>query len=130
MDRYHILIRPLDDGDGDASVADLAARLLRIPTVERDGERSFRFGDADDDGQMLFELEGGAADRFERVAFSIPRGWVPRRGPQVFALVFMVRDWIGFEAYDPQIDDVLNKEAVLQGLVAMRQAELNQKERR
>jgi hypothetical protein len=41
----------------------------------------------------------------------------------VFALVFMLRDWLGMQAYDPQIDDILDKESVLKGLVAMRQAQ-------
>lgn len=129
MERYRILVRPEGDDSPPASVEQLSSRLLRIPTLERAGERRFRFGDEDEDGRLELELEGGEGDRFERASFSIPRGWVPRKGPQVFALIFMVRDWLGFEAYDPQIDDVLNKEAVLQGLVAMRQAELNQKER-
>ena len=46
------------------------------------------------------------------------------RGPRVFALVFMLQGWTRWEVFDPQLGDTLQREAVLQGLVAMRQAQM------
>ncbi|HKI83622.1 MAG TPA: hypothetical protein VKA63_04730 [Candidatus Krumholzibacteria bacterium] len=65
-----------------------------------------------------------AADLMRSIEISIPRFWIKARGPQVFAIVFMMQGWTGFEVYDPQIDSTLERETVLQGMVAMRQAQL------
>ena len=56
----------------------------------------------------------------------MPRAMVVEKGPRVFALVFMLAEWAKWEVFDPQIDDRLQKEAVLSGLVAMRQAQRDQ----
>jgi hypothetical protein len=48
------------------------------------------------------------------------------RGPQVFALVFMTSEWCHGEVWDPQIEDTLQKDVVLQGMVAVRQAQREQ----
>jgi hypothetical protein len=64
----------------------------------------------------------------DSISIHIPRPWVMERGPQVFALVFMTAEWCDGEVYDPQIEDTLQKETVLQGLVAVRQAQREQEE--
>jgi len=43
----------------------------------------------------------------------------------VFALVFMAAEWLGWEVYDPQIEDTLKKDVVLAGMIAMRRAQLD-----
>jgi hypothetical protein len=70
------------------------------------------------------------SDRCDEVEVRIPRPWVIERGPRVFALVFMLAEWAKFEVFDPQIGDNLQKEAVLSGLVAMRQAKREHEARR
>ena len=117
--------------------ADLLARLRRIPGVEPSDDRvdSYEFGDRDEHGVMSLELfvcrDGTrvpAADvtdvegeRCDEVEVRIPRAWVLDRGPRVFALVFMLAEWAKWTVFDPQIGGTLQKEAVLSGLVAMRQ---------
>jgi hypothetical protein len=120
-ERYHIILRSASGAK--SSLPPLAVRMRRVPTLEALDERHWCFGEADAHGRLELEFCGGAGDEFETVDFSIPRPWVPSRGPQVFALVFMLRDWLGMQAYDPQIDSLLDKEVVLKGLVAMRQAQ-------
>ena len=61
-----------------------------------------------------------------QIRIRFPRLWVNDRGPQVFALVFMIAEWCDGEVYDPQIDDTLRKDVVLQGMVAVRQAQREQ----
>ena len=61
-----------------------------------------------------------------QVRIRFPRPWVNDRGPQVFALVFMTAEWCDGEVYDPQIDDTLRKDVVLQGMVAVREAQREQ----
>lgn len=99
--------------------ADIRERLLRIPGVSDQGGGLFHFGQPDADGVMQIRVGD------EAIEITVPRPWVHERGPQVFALVFMVAEWRGFEVFDPQIDEPLQKEAVLQGLVAVRQAQRN-----
>jgi len=118
---YHLHLRP---GEAPAASAeDVARRLPSIPQVQAAGPGLFRFGEGDEDGVMELRLRG---EPLQSVEVTIPRAWVMERGPQVFALVFMVQGWTGYEVYDPQIDDTLQREAVLQGLVAMRQARRDQ----
>jgi hypothetical protein len=111
----------------------LRDRLARIPTLEAQGGDLYHFGEPDEHGVMRIELCARDArldsDRFDAIEVVIPRSWVHARGPQVFALVFMMAEWNQWTVYDEQIRDTLQKEAVLQGLVAMRQAQL-QKEGR
>lgn len=124
---YELLIRPLPDSPAPADLDELRSRLLRIPTLEERESRRFEFGEADDAGVMTVWLaadEAAAADGIDRIEISVPRPWLPARGPQVFAIVFMAAEWLGWEVYDPQIDDTLKKDVVLQGMVAMRRAQL------
>jgi hypothetical protein len=65
----------------------------------------------------------------ERIDIRIPRSWVMERGPQVFALVFMTAEWCNGEVWDPQIEDTLQKDVILQGMVAVRQAQREQEPR-
>lgn len=117
--------------------ADLLARLLRIPGVQPSDDLvdSYEFGDRDEHGVMSLEFfvcRGGVrvpaeevtdeeGARCHEVEVRIPRPWVLDRGPRVFALVFMLAEWAKWTVFDPQIGDTLEKEAVLSGLVAMRQ---------
>lgn len=118
---YELLIRATADEDFRPDPGMLDTRLGRIPGVSPHGERSWQFGEADEHGIMEIEaLETGPV----RIRF--PRPWVNERGPQVFALVFMAAEWCGGEVYDPQIDDTLRKEVVLQGMVAVREAQREQ----
>ncbi|RKZ11536.1 hypothetical protein DRQ53_00605 [bacterium] len=96
--------------------SELERRLACIPGVQADGPGSFSFGEPDANGSMRLEFG-------ETIDIRIPRPWVMERGPQVFALVFMLAEWSAGEVYDPQIDDTLEKDHVLQGMVAMRQAQ-------
>ena len=98
------------------------------------------FDEADDAGVMeldVFVRRNGVrvdprdvrddeADRCDEVEIRMPRPWVMAKGPRVFALVFMLAEWAKWEVFDPQIEDVLHKEVVLSGLVAMRQAQREQ----
>jgi len=103
------------------------SKWQRIPTLSAAEPGRYVFGEADEHGQMDLRFAPEGADgTFDRIEVRIPRPWVHAKGPQVFALVFMTAEWIGFEVHDPQIDSVLQKEAVLQGMVAMRQAQLDQ----
>jgi len=86
--------------------------------VAEQGNGHYEFGERDAGGIMQIEVAA------ERVVVLIPRTWVPARGPQVFALVFMMAEWLSWEVHDPQIGGVLKKDVVLQGMVAMRQAQL------
>lgn len=118
---YELLIRARPQGDFKSDPGMLETRLGRIPGVTSDGERRWTFGEPDEHGAMEIEaLETGQV----RVRF--PRAWVNERGPQVFALIFMTAEWCDGEVYDPQIDDTLRKEVVLQGMVAVRQAQREQ----
>lgn len=96
----------------------LADRLRRVPQVADRGNGRYEFGERDADGIMQIEVLPA------QVQVLIPRPWVMSRGPQVFALVFMMAEWLGWEVHDLQIGSVLKKDVVLQGLVAMRQAQL------
>jgi hypothetical protein len=127
-ERYHIILRSASGTS--ASLAAVAARMRRVPTLEAQSERRWQFGEPDEHGRLDIEFRGGDGDVFQTVDFAIPRAWVPGRGPQVFALLFMLRDWLGMEAYDPQIDSVLEKEVVLKGLVEMRQAQRDEAARK
>lgn len=115
----------------------LLKHLLRIPGVESVAADLYVFGEADEHGRMELELfvrrdgdrvaatevtdlENARCDELE---VRIPRAHVHANGPRVFALVFMVAEWAKWEVFDPQIESVLQKEAVLSGLVAMRQAQ-------
>jgi hypothetical protein len=115
---YDLVIRARPDEPFDPDPGALAGRLERIPGVTIEGPQHFAFGERDEHGRMEIVAEEGG-----RIAISIPRPWVMDRGPQVFALVFMAAEWCGGEVFDPQIDDTLRKEVVLQGLVAVRQAQ-------
>jgi hypothetical protein len=117
--------------------------LRRIPGVKDQGDGLYTFGERDEHGIMEIEMlvvrdrervpvEDLAAEDAERsngIEVRIPRPWVMPRGPQVFALVFMMAEWNGWEVYDPQIEDTLQKEAVLSGLVAVRQQQLEREGR-
>jgi len=115
---YRLRIRPHPGADFDPDPERLRARLLRIPGVSQTADGRFEFGDRDEHGVTEIEcLSGG------EIEFRVPRPWVMPRGPQIFALVFMTAEWCSGEVYDPQIDDTLRKDVVLQGLVAVRQAQ-------
>lgn len=114
---YHLTLRPSAAKEASDGPDAVVGRLLRIPGVREVEPRRYEFGEADEHGIMRLEFEAAA------VEISIPRTWVQARGPQVFALVFMLAEWLGWEVYDSQIEDVLVKETVLQGMVAMRQAQ-------
>ena len=118
---YELLIRARPEGGFQPDPDMLDARLGRIPGVSSAGPGRWRFGEADEHGVMeIAALETGEV----RIAF--PRAWVNDRGPQVFALVFMAAEWCDGEVYDPQIEDTLRKDVVLQGMVAVRQAQREQ----
>lgn len=137
--RYILLLRSDATHARSTDRATLLAHLLRIPGAAQSGEHPdrFEFGDRDEHGVMtleLFVLRAGSrvpaaevrddeAPRCDGVEIGIPRPWVLERGPRVFALVFMLAEWAKWEVFDPQIGDTLQKEAVLSGLVAMRQAQ-------
>jgi hypothetical protein len=114
---YALCLRP-SSNPGAASDSQLGVdRLMRIPGVVDRGDGAYEFGDADEHGVMRLDFE------LASIGIAIPRPWVHDRGPMVFALVFMLAEWLRWEVYDPQIEDVLVKEVVLQGMVAMRQAQ-------
>jgi len=128
-DRYQLLIRKDSPESESSSCEDLSSRLVRVPTIERVDLRHYvfggDFGEADEAGRVHLSLpECDVEDEFSRIEVDIPRSWVPEKGPQIFALVFMAASWLSWEVYDPQIDDTLKKDVVLQGLVAMRRAQL------
>jgi len=120
---YHLVIRARDGQEFDPDAAMLESRLGRIPGVSVLGSGQFRFGEADEHGAMEIVAGPGGVD------IRIPRTWVMERGPQVFALVFMTSEWCHGEVWDPQIEDTLQKDVVLQGMVAVRQAQREQAER-
>jgi len=120
---YHLVIRARDGQDFDPDAAMLESRLGRIPGVSVLGSGQFRFGEADEHGAMEFVAGPDGVD------IRIPRTWVMERGPQVFALVFMTAEWCHGEVWDPQIEDTLQKDVVLQGMVAVRQAQREQEQR-
>jgi hypothetical protein len=115
---YQLFIRPRPGAEFDADERMLSSRLGRIPGVEESGPGAFRFGEPDEHGVMEIEWREDG-----EIAMRVPRPWVHERGPQVFALIFMTAEWCDGEVFDPQIDDVLRKDVVLQGMVAVRQAE-------
>ena len=132
-DSYQLLLRGYEACSIPASIDDIASRLGRIPSIQRISPRSFEFGEADEHGVMKLEFQSWqdgvqiAPDDDNSshcLEITVPRAWVHERGPQVFAIVFMAAEWLGWTVYDPQIEDSLQKDAVLQGLVAMRQARL------
>jgi hypothetical protein len=100
-----------------ADSAGVRARLLRVPGIAEVSPGRFEFGARDADGVMTLEVLS------REVQIAIPRPWALRQGAQVFALVFMAAEWLAWEVYDPQIGSILRKESVLQGMVAMRQAQ-------
>lgn len=116
---------------------ELAGRLAKIPGLRDEGGGIYRFGEPDVYGVMEIELarrhegvlsRGATQDEaglYNVIEVRVPRHWVMEKGPQVFALVFMMAAWNRWVVYDEQIQDTLQKEAVLQGLVAMRQAKLD-----
>ena len=118
MEDYQLVLRPTLEDQDPLDQTLLRERLLRIPGVIARGDGVFQFGEIDEHGAMIIQA------RDESIETAIPRAWVHERGPQVFAIVFMMAEWHAYEVYDPQIGEVLIKEAVLQGLVAMRQARL------
>jgi len=123
--------------------AELASRLARVPSLQDRGRGLFEFGTPDEHGVMEVELalvRDGAKVPFEdlraedaatynAVEVRVPRPWVTSKGPQVFALVFMMAEWNGWTVYDEQIESTLQKDTVLQGLVAMRRAQLDREGR-
>ena len=118
---YELTIRAKPDEAFKSDVGMLESRLGRIPGVSLIAPGTFRFGEPDEHGVMeITALEDGS------ISIRIPRPWVMERGPQVFALVFMTAEWCDGEVFDPQIDDTLQKEAVLQGMVTVRQAQREQ----
>lgn len=114
---YRLTLRPSASADAAESPHAASDRLLRIPGVAQVDSNCFRFGQADEHGVMQLDFTG------EAIEVGVPRSWVQDKGPQVFALVFMLAEWLHWEVYDPQVEDVLKKDVVLQGLVAMRQAQ-------
>jgi hypothetical protein len=86
--------------------------------VRHEAHDRYEFGDRDEHGVTEIERRDDG-----EVEIRVPRPWVMARGPQIFALVFMTAEWCSGEVYDPQIDDTLRKDVVLQGLVAARQAQ-------
>jgi hypothetical protein len=116
----------------------LRDHLRRIPNLMHQGDDLYHFGEQDEHGVMQVEFQivrdgeqippdswtEEDKERCNGVEVRIPRAWVMDRGPQVFALVFMIAEWYGWQVFDPQIGDTLQKEAVLQGLVAMCQRRL------
>jgi hypothetical protein len=141
---YTLLLRS-DAGHARAAEREgLIAHLTRIPGVVERGPDRYAFGDEDEHGIMeldVFVRRDGArvepedvrddeAATVHEVEVRVPRPWVMEHGPRVFALVFMLAEWAEWEVFDPQIDDRLQKEAVLSGLVAMRQAQREQEARK
>jgi hypothetical protein len=118
---YELLIRARPEGGFNAAPEMIDRRLGSIPGVTETGPRAWNFGEPDEHGVMeIHSLETG------EVSIRIPRPWVVPKGPQVFALVFMISEWCDGEVFDAQIEDTLQRETVLQGMVAMRQAQREQ----
>jgi len=144
---YRILLRPREGQSPELECASVQDRLPSVPGISSRSKRLFHFGEEDEHGVMTIRLslEGSAdatsegsssesaspkneietsAGAMRSIDVTIPRPWVKQRGPQVFAIVFMMQGWTGWEVYDPQIESTLERETVLQGMVAMRQIEL------
>ncbi len=107
----------------EVSRLELEERLVAIPGVRRLEDGSYEFAEEGDRGAMGIRFLP-AEGQLESIETEIPRPWVMERGPRVFALVFMLQGWTRWEVFDPQLGDTLQREAVLQGLVAMRQAQM------
>ncbi len=124
-ENYRILLRPREGQSPQLEGASVQDKLLSVPGISSQAERFFHFGEEDEHGVMTIRLSPETpADFMHSIEVSIPRAWVRARGPQVFAIVFMMQGWTGWEVYDPQIESTLERETVLQGMVAMRQIEL------
>lgn len=137
---YTLLLRSDAAHSRPAEREGLVGHLTRIPGVVETAPDRYAFGDEDEHGVMELDVyvrRNGArvepadvgddeADRCDELEVRIPRPWVMEQGPRVFALVFMLAEWARWEVFDPQIEDTLQKEAVLSGLVAMRQAQREQ----
>ena len=126
---YQILIRADEAESQPLPRAELRQRLLSVPKLVALDEDHFEFGEADEHGIMTLLMRGPDPQRLSAIEVQIPRPWVMESGPQVFALVFMLQGWTDWEVYDPQIEGTLQREAVLQGLVAMRQARMREEGR-
>jgi len=127
---YRIVIRK-DASESESLPREaLRQRLRSVPRVLARDEDRHEFGEADEHGVMSVSLRGSTPDALSAIEVEIPRAWVMNSGPQVFALVFMLQGWTDWEVYDPQIEGTLQREAVLQGLVAMRQARMQEEGRR
>jgi hypothetical protein len=137
-DIYRLTLWSDPDGSRELPRRELANRLARIPNLEEASVGLYHFGERDEDGVMEIELllirdgekipltepAGDDGGSYNRIEVRVPRSWVMAKGPQVFAIVFMMAEWNRWAVYDEQIEQTLQKEAVLQGLVAMRQAKL------
>lgn len=147
---YRILLRPREAQSQKLECAPVREKLQAVPGISARDERLHHFGDEDEHGVMTICLSAGdaaqetsreapapstegssvarddesAPDTMRGIEVSIPRYWIKARGPQVFAIVFMMQGWTGWEVYDPQIESTLERETVLQGMVAIRQAQL------
>ena len=122
---YRILLRPREGQSSELACASVRERLPSVPGISSPSERLFHFGEEDEHGVMTVRLlPEEPTDSMRSIEVSIPRPWVKLRGPRVFAIVFMMQGWTDWEVYDPQIESTLERETVLQGMVAMRQIEL------
>lgn len=122
VEPYALTIRARDGAPFRAGPELVGERLGRIPGTSNPAPGHFTFGAVDEHGQMEFVVD-------ETIGIRIPRPWIRERGPQVFALVFMVAEWCQGEVFDPQINDILQKEVVLQGMVTVREAQREQEQR-
>jgi hypothetical protein len=127
---YRILLRADEAESRTLPRAGVRERLRSVPKLvaksTEHGDEHHEFGEADEHGVMTLTLRGPDRETLSAIEVEIPRPWVMDNGPQVFALVFMLQGWTDWEVYDPQIEGTLHREAVLQGLVAMRQGRMQE----
>jgi hypothetical protein len=114
---YDISIQPKDPGAA-AQRSQVDSFVASLPGVRQESPGEFAY--ADKRKRLLVHISTGDSDTVDSVGVSVPAAFTGSSGEQALLLYFRIAEHLGWQVFDPQLGDYLDKSTAAEVLATQK----------
>src|SRR5438270_903845 len=105
---YDLTIQPKKSDAGPIKKEQIESFIVSLPGVRRDGPNRFAYSDRP--GRMFMNIYIEDAPEIDGIGVSVPAAFSGTSGEAALLLCFKIAEQFGWEVFDEQLGDFLQKE--------------------